>query len=383
MNFELLQEVRVLSGAGRVADVGALLEELGSPKTLVVTDRGLIDAGVATRVTDSLDAAGIAWALFDRVQADPPAHIIEEGYAFYCANQCGAVVAVGGGSAIDTAKGINVLAYNEGPILAYRDFDRPMARTRNLIVVPTTSGTGSEMSDGLVVTAPDGSKTPILAVNGMANYAVLDPELTLALPAGLTAATGMDAFAHVAEAYTSKAAAPLTDVVCLGAMETVHAWLPKAVANGSSMEARAMMQSVSTIGGWMLRYGHTHAGHSMAHVLGARLHLPHGLACALALPYVLEYNAPALPQKTRVIGRLLGADIAEDAAPEVIGQKTRDALMAFVHDTLGLPRAKEFAPAKADYAGLAKEIAAEMFQVFNPRTMTAADAETVLEKLFA
>lgn len=383
MEFELLQEVRVLSGPGCAEKIGALMRSLGSPRALVVTDPGLVAAGIAARVTDSLDKAGVPWALFDSVQPDPPARLIEDGYDRYRADGCGAVIAVGGGSAIDTAKGINILAYNPGPILAYRDFSRPMKRTANLVAVPTTAGTGSEMSDGLVITAPDGGKAPILAVNGMVNYAVLDPELTLGMPAFLTAATGMDAFAHAAEAYTSKAATALTDVVCMGAMETVREWLPKAVKDGRDVQARAMMQAASTAGGWMLRYGHTHAGHSVAHVLGARLHMPHGLACALALPWVLEYNAPALPQKTRAIGVALGAAIARDEAPDQIGRKTRDALMRFVHETLGLPRAAQFAPSPDEYDSLAGEIAEEMFQAFNPRLMDQTAARRLLKNLFA
>ena len=382
MNFEFIQDVRVLSGPGRIKDLGPLLQDLGSPKALLVTDPGLIAAGVVQKAVSSLERAGIAYALFDKVQADPPSHIITEGFAAYQANDCGAVVAIGGGSAIDTAKGINILAYNPGAILDYCNPANPMAHTRNLVVVPTTSGTGSELSDGLVITAPDGAKVPILAVNGMANYAVLDPQLTLALPAGLTAATGMDAFAHAAEGFTSTAATALTDTVCLGAMETVYTWLPAAVKDGGNLEARAHMQAASTIGGWMLRNSHTHAGHSVAHILGSRLHIPHGLACALALPWVLEYNAPALPEKTRVIGRLLGADIAAAADPEQIGQKTRQALMVFAHDILGLPGASRFAPGKASYPALAKEIAEELFQAFNPRPMTEKDALALLDNLF-
>lgn len=249
MNFEWLQDVRVLSGPGRIHDLGSLLQELGSPKVLLVTDPGLLTAGIVQKAIDSLDCAGIAYALFDKVQTDPPSHIIEEGIESYQANRCGAVVAVGGGSAIDTAKGINILAYNPGPILAYCDPANPMAPTRNLGVIPTTSGTGSELSDGLVITAPNGVKIPILAVNGMANYAILDPKLTLTLPASLTAATGMDAFAHAVEGFTSTAATALTDTVCLGVIETVHYWLPIAVKDGGNLEARSHMQAASTIGG--------------------------------------------------------------------------------------------------------------------------------------
>lgn len=382
LSFELLQEVKVLSGAGAVQKTGEAFASLGVSKVLVVTDPGVVRAGIAARVAQSLEQAGIAHVLFDQVQPDPPSYLIERGYETYRAEGCQGVLAVGGGSAIDTAKGINILAYNPGDILAFCDFSKPMATTRNLIVIPTTSGTGSELSDGLVVTGPEGSKHPILAVNGMTNIAILDPELTLGLSQALTSATGMDAFAHAAEAYTSTAATPLTDIICMGNMQAIHEWLPRAVADGTDLHARAVMQSAAAISGWMLRYGHTHAGHSVAHVLGARLHIPHGLACAYALPWVLRFNAPAAPEKTRGIGLLLGADIVEHDTPEAIGEKTCEALRKFVSQELGLPGACSFEHDPALFDEMALEIERELFQVFNPRPMKAPDARLILEAIF-
>lgn len=383
MDFTLMQNAKVLYGEGKTAQVGPLLLRLGVRKALVVCDDGVRRAGIAAKVTDSLSAAGVEYAVFDRVQADPPSVIVDEGAAFCKQQGCTAVVAVGGGSTIDTAKGINLLRFNEGGILDYADPSRPMAQAENLVVIPTTSGTGSELSDGLVITNPQHVKCPILAVNAMSNYIILDPLLTVGLPAGLTASTGMDALAHSVESYTSTLATPLTDQISESNIRAVVRWLPLAVQQPQAVEPRAHLAAASMLGGWMLRYGHTHAGHSVAHVLGARCSIPHGYACAYALPWVLEYNAEAIPQKTRALGEMLGCRFTGGETPAQLGALVRQALIRFRDEELKLRPIADFTAPPADLASLAKEIEGELFQQFNPRPMNAAAAQAILEKIFA
>lgn len=182
MEFTLLQEARILYGAGKVQETGALLRRLGVDKALVVCDEGVKKAGIVERVTNSLTQAQVEFALFDKVQADPPSEVVDEGAAFCRAERCGAVIAVGGGSSIDTAKGINLLRCNPGKIMDYAGQKNEMKKAGGLVAVPTTAGTGSELSDGLVITSPEHVKCPILATNAMAEYIVLDPLLTVGLP---------------------------------------------------------------------------------------------------------------------------------------------------------------------------------------------------------
>ena len=238
MEFTLLQEARILYGAGKVQETGALLRRLGVDKALVVCDEGVKKAGIVERVTNSLTQAQVEFALFDKVQADPPSEVVDEGAAFCRAERCGAVIAVGGGSSIDTAKGINLLRCNPGKIMDYAGQKNEMKKAGGLVAVPTTAGTGSELSDGLVITSPEHVKCPILATNAMAEYIVLDPLLTVGLPAGLTASTGMDVLAHSVESYTSTAASVPTDQISEGNIRSVIQWLPLAVSYPDAVKPR-------------------------------------------------------------------------------------------------------------------------------------------------
>lgn len=382
MNFELMQRAHLIFGAGKRAEIGEVLAQIGAKRALVVCDEAVRKLGIAAQVVRYIEASGRESVVYDKVAADPPAEIIDEGADFCRAQNCGAVVAVGGGSSIDTAKGINLLRFNAGSILDYASPAAQIKKSPGLVVLPTTSGTGSELSDGLIVTDGAHVKRPILAVNAMSDYVILDPELMATMPPALTASTGMDALAHAVEAYTSTAATPLSDIICEGNIRTVVEWLPRAVRDGADLEARAHMAAASAVSGWMLCYGHTHAGHSVAHVIGARCKIPHGYACAYALPWVVEFNAPAAPAKTRRVGELLGIPFSGAETPEEIGKGVRGALIRFSRDTLGLCSVKEFGAQESDMQRMAAEIEGELFQAFNPRKMTAEDAIKILNSLF-
>lgn len=385
MEFTLLQEARILYGAGKVQETGALLRRLGVDKALVVCDEGVKKAGIVERVTNSLTQAQVEFALFDKVQADPPSEVVDEGAAFCRAERCGAVIAVGGGNSIDTAKGINLLRCNPGKIMDYAGQKNEMKKAGGLVAVPTTAGTGSELSDGLVITSPEHVKCPILATNAMAEYIVLDPLLTVGLPAGLTASTGMDVLAHSVESYTSTAASVPTDQISEGNIRSVIQWLPLAVSYPDAVKPREHMAVASMLGGWMLRYGHTHAGHSVAHILGARCGIPHGYACAYALPWVLEFNAPALPEKTAAVGRMFGCSFTGAETPQQAGMAVRQAVIAFRDETLRLRPISGFAERPDDgmLDRMAAEIEMELFQAFNPRRMKKEDARIILENIFS
>lgn len=378
----MVQKVNLLFGNGSVRQVGELMESLGAKKAFIVCDEGVVKTGIVQKVIDSIKGAGFDYFVYDKVQADPPARIIEAGIDELKNAGCDVVIGVGGGSSIDTAKGINILRYNEKPILRFIDFSAPMNFSPGLIVVPTTSGTGSEVSDGVVVTSDDHQKHPILAVNGMAQYAVIDPELMTGMPPHLTASTGLDTLAHAVEGYTSNVANFITDQFCESNIATIIKWLPIAVKDGSNLDARGHMAVCCSIGGWMLGSAHTNGAHSIAHVLGSRSNIPHGFGCAYSEPWVVEFNAPAVPEKTRKIGEMFGVSFTGSETPEEIGAKTRDAYIAF-RDSLGVRKATEFTHDKTKFAELSKEIENEMFQVFQVRKMTADDALEILNKMFA
>lgn len=378
IQIAMVQKVKILLEPVQV--LPELLKEKAYKKPLFVCDKGIVDSGLLDKAAAPVAASGLEYAVFSKVISDPPQWLAQEGLETYRKEECDCIVGIGGGSAIDTAKAVNILRFNEGPIMKYATGAR-MKEAPGLIVIPTTSGTGSEMSDGLVIT-DDYTKVPILADKAMCEYAILDPEMTVGLPASLTAMTGYDVLAHAAEAYTSTMANDFTDMICEKIIETIVRWLPVAVSCGSDKMARRQMSIASCLGGWMLAQAHSNAGHSVAHVLGGHCKLPHGLCCAYALPETVAYNAEALPEKTAWIARCFGGEVPEGAGADQIGQAAKAALIRFRDEILKMDKPKDKPDGPPDWEQMAVEIAGEPFQAFNPVPMTSEDALCLLENIF-
>lgn len=384
IDFQLHQRVKVIYGKESAGQIAELIQIMEAKKPFIICDKGVIQAGIVKKVTDQLDEHKYDYYVFDGVVPDPPATMVEEAAKICRDNQCDCTIAIGGGSAMDTGKAVNMLRFNEGPVMRFTDFSTPMNLSPGLICIPTTSGTGSELSDGMVITAPDGkTKCPILAPNAMADYAIIDPTLMVGMPPHLTMATGLDTLAHVVESYTSTATNDVVSFFTEKAIEEVIKWLPVAVKDGSSIDARAHMAVSSSVGGWMLGYGHTQAGHSFGHVIGALFHVPHGAACAFALPYVLEFNAVAMPDHVRYIGEKLGGTFTGSETPEEIGTVTREAALHFIYEVVGLQSPKKFNYEEDRLEELAEAIESEMFQIFQPRKMSKEDALKILKAIYA
>lgn len=376
MNYTFLQTVKIVTGVNCSASVGQVLAEHGYHKVLLVTTKGMQKRGQLEKIEKSLKEAGLAHVIYTDVQPDPPAELVDAGAALSKKEGCDSVLAVGGGSCIDTAKGINVLRFNPGSILDYAS--NPMAECKGLFVIPTTSGTGSELSNGAIITDMVGNKKlPILCANNMPEAAFLDPELTVSMPSSLTMETGLDTFSHAAEAYTSVLSNPMTDLVCESVMETVVRYLPKACTDGTDIEARQKMQCAAAAGGWMLYNASAHVGHSFAHVLGAQLHLVHGCACAYGLPEVLKLIKSAVPEKVKRIGEILGACYTGQESDEEIAESAAEAYRRFAYG-VGLPEIPEEVKAVADIKKLAEGIAQETFAALCPVPVTPENAEVLV-----
>ena len=385
--FTMQQKIKVLSGAGSVNKLGELLSEAGFSKPFLIFDPGIKASGIAERVSGILKDAGAEVVEFDRVRADPPADMVEEAAAVCKANRCDCVIALGGGSAIDTGHGVTVLRFNEGHILDFADPAKEMKPSPGLISIPTTSGTGAEMSNGIIITNPaTGEKVPIVGVNAMSEFAILDPELTLGMPASLTAMTGLDVFSHAMEAFTTVLSNPLTDMICEKVMQEVVENLPTAVREPQNFAARERMHNAASLGGWMLANCCAHVGHSIAHVLGGALHLPHGAACAFGAPAAMRFIAPAVPDKIKKVGEILGAEFTGNESPEEIAELTCRAFIRFRDESVGLAPMESFGVDKtavlAQTDTLAEKVAAECFAPLSPRTVTEADAKKMLEEVF-
>jgi alcohol dehydrogenase class IV len=377
-----MQRSKIISAPGSFLQIVEVLKDGGYSRPFVVFDKGVKAVGIADKVLDVLRSAGIRFVEFSDVIPDPPCNVVEDAADLCKSSECDCVIAIGGGSSIDTAKGVSVLRFNKGKILDYADPSVPMEYCPGLISIPTTSGTGSELSNGIIITNPETQvKVPIVGNKAMSEYVILDPELTVGLPAGLTVITGLDVFSHAMEAYTTILAGPMTDIICEKIMQDVVQYLPRATKNGKDIEARQRMLDCASMGGWMLANCCAHVGHSLAHVIGAKFHIPHGAACAYACPAAMRFIAPAVPVKLRKVGEILGAkfDGYEDSAQ--IAKKTVAAYEELCKE-LGLKPRSEYGISKEAAVLLAKDVSTECFAPLTPRKVTEEDAARMLAETF-
>ncbi len=384
LNYALSQNSKVLSGCGTVASIGELVKEAGYKKPFVVYDAGIKACGIADKVLSALSEANIEAVTFDKVLPDPPDNIVEEAAELCKSAACDCVIAVGGGSTIDTAKGVTVLRFNPGKILDYAKPDAQMCYCPGLISIPTTSGTGSELSNGIIISNHEtNEKIPIVGYNAMSEYVILDPELTVGMPKSITGSTGLDVFSHAMEAYTTVLTSPIVAPICEKVMADVMEFLPRAIQNGEDIEARERMLMDASLAGWMLANCCAHVGHSLAHVLGGSFHLPHGAACAYAFPAMLRFIAPAVPEKVKKVGEILGVSYDGTESIEEIAGKACSAYETFRDDVVGLKPLSDYNINPADAVALAPQIVAECFAPLTPRPVTEEDAKVMLSEIFA
>ncbi|MBM4070898.1 MAG: iron-containing alcohol dehydrogenase [Planctomycetes bacterium] len=356
-------------GPGAVAALPDAVAELGLRRPMIVTDTGVARAGLLERITRPLDAAGQAFLVFTEVVPNPPAALVDRGARVYRDEQCDGLIGLGGGSSLDTAKAIGVVAANGGSILDYR-WAAPQPIRRRIpptIAIPTTAGTGSEVTLWAVITDPE--RQVKFNVGGTADIgpwlALLDPELTLGLPPRITAATGMDALAHAVECYTCDYAQPLTDATALLAMEYVGQYLHVAFASGNDIEARYKMMMAAMLGG--MSYGTESAGaaHAMSQSAGGIHDVPHGDLTARLLAPVMEYNCPAAPHKFARIAQALGEDIhgltVERAAEKAVAAVYR------LTEELRIPTLQDLGFTEEEIPHLAKIAEEDPQTIGNPR----------------
>jgi len=333
--------VPTVMGSGTSLRTGLKIRELGCRKVLVVFDKGLKAVGIADTIVENIQNAGIETICFDGVLSDPPDTMIEEAAEMARSAGIDGIVAVGGGSTIDSAKGINVLINNEPPIMKYFGVQKNLKPGVPMVFIPTTSGTGSEVTNMCVITCTSrGNKDSVVSPVCVGKLAIIDPDLTLGLPPKMTAATGVDALAHAVESLTGGQSNPISDVLAREAIRAINKWLPIAFRDGSNLEAREQMILASMFAGMAFTNGLVHVGHSIGHALGAQFHIHHGIACAVTLPEVIEYTAKTEWKKVCMICECLGVEVSDDATPEEIGALARAAIRTLMK-SVEIPNMKE------------------------------------------
>ncbi len=303
-------------GAGAIAEIPGELQRRGCKKVFVCTDPDLVKFGVAAKVTDLLDEAGIAYSVYSDIKPNPTIQNVTDGVEAYQAAEADSIVTIGGGSAMDTAKAIGVIITN--PEFADVRSLEGVAPTKNhavfTIAVPTTAGTAAEVTINYVITDVEKvRKFVCVDTNDAPEVAVVDPEMMATMPAGLTASTGMDALTHAIEGYTTKGAWEMSDMFHLKAIELIAKNLRDAVAEaksgvpGSGREGMALAQYIAGMGFSNVGLG---VDHSMAHTLSAHFDTPHGVACAMLLPIAMEFNKPVVAERLAQVAVAMGVDTA-------------------------------------------------------------------------
>jgi choline dehydrogenase len=374
---------RVVHGVGAVGSLGEEARRLGMTRPMVVTDPGIARAGILDETVRPLREAGLDPVVFDEVRANPPIELVDRAADIYRREGADGLIGVGGGSSIDTAKGIGVVAEHGGSILDYEYGGRPIERRiPPLVAVPTTAGTGSEVTLWAVITDPDRQiKFNVGGVAGIAPWvALVDPALTVNLPPDVTAGTGMDALAHAVECYTMAYAQPLTDAVALQAIDYVSRYLRVAYEEPGNLEARYHMSLGALLAG--MSYGTESAGaaHAMSQSAGGVHDVPHGTLTGRLLGPVVEYNHVAAPERFAQIARAMGKDAASgspasaaELAVEEVYRLTDDLRIASLQD-LGF--------AEDETPQLAKIAFEDPQTVGNPRELDVDAYERIYRRAF-
>ena len=362
-----------LIGPGALQDLGEELK--GSPykKALFVTDKILVQIGVAKQVMDVMEASNIEVVLFDNVQPNPTAQNVNNGLKLLKENDCDFILTLGGGSPQDCGKAVGILATNGGDIADYEGIHMSKKASLPIIAINTTAGTASEVTINYVITdVKRHIKMVMVDKNCLVSIAVNDPTLMLGKPAALTAATGMDALTHAIETYVTKGAFGWSDALALEAIKLISQSLEIAVVDGKNLEARSKMAWGQFIAGQAFSNAGLGYVHSMAHQLGGMYDMPHGVANAILLPYVEEFNIPACAHKLKKVARAMGVGVLEMSNTQ--GANAAISAIKALSKSVGIPTGlKELGVKEEDFAEMAKNAMADVCTGGNPREVTIED----------
>ena len=368
-------------GKGAIQNLVPEINARGFKKVFVVTDPDLVKFGVSQKVTSLLEESNVEYVVFSKVQANPTIQNVLDGVESFKQAQADCIVAIGGGSAIDTAKAVGII--NTNPEFADVRSLEGVAPTKNpctpILAIPTTAGTAAEVTINYVITDVEKNRKFVCVdVHDIPVVAIVDPDMMATMPASLTAATGMDALTHAIEGYITKGAWQLSDMFHLEAIRLIASSLRGAVKNESEgREGMALGQYVAGMGFSNVGLGIVH---SMAHPLGALYDTPHGVANAIILPTVMEYNAPETGEKYREIARAMGVKGVDDMTQEQYREAAVDAVKQLSHD-VGIPADLKQIVKKEDVLFLAQSAMDDACRPGNPKDPTLEDIIKLYESL--
>ncbi|MDQ0272197.1 iron-containing alcohol dehydrogenase [Cytobacillus purgationiresistens] len=380
--YKYFMPTQVECGNGISKKTGEFVKKLGVERVLIVTDKGVRAANLLEGIEKSLEVASLDYDIYDEVEQNPSAETFHRGTQLLKVVKSDAVLAIGGGSSIDTGKGIAVMATNAGSILDYEGVGKIPNRPLPIIAVPTTAGTGSEVTNSTVVTNKETSfKLGVLSSYVFPTMAILDPVLTLGLPQGITAATGMDALTHAIESYTSKAANPVSQAFATQAMKMIGENLTKAYFVGTNIESREKMLVASMLAGAAFAQSRLGNVHAISHALGGVFDIAHGIANATLLPFVMKFNLHACPERYRDIAVALGNDVTGLSVIQA-AEKAIDSVVE-MNQAMNIPL--NIKDLRVDLELVPKLVEDAMRSgnvLVNPRLTNPADIQLIIEKAY-
>jgi alcohol dehydrogenase class IV len=380
--FEFMTIGRIYFQPGSIKKLGEEVKTLRGRKVLLVTDKGVRNSGVLTKAIESLEKEGLSYVVFDEVEPNPSLETAQKGYALLKEKGCDILAAVGGGSPMDTAKAIGIQATNPEPLLKYEGSNKVVNPLPPLIAVPTTAGTGSEVTGASVITDRTRKyKTPIRSPFLIPRLALLDPEVLATLPPLVLASTGMDALTHAYETFVSTLTNPISQALAYDSMRLIGKYLRALYANPDNREAQGHMMLASTMAGIAFFNGRVGIVHAMAHPLGGHFNVPHGVANAVLLPFCMDYARLAAPELFSRIAEALGKDI-QGLTVEEASRKAAEAVREILVDTRIPTSLREVGVKKEAFDVMAKDSMASGIHATTPRKVSYEDTMAIYEAAY-
>lgn len=381
MNFNFYAQCDIAFGKGASSEIPGMITRQGIKNVMLIYDQGVKAAGIADQVLEKVKESNVNITIYDKVLPNPTNDQVEEAALIAKEAKINGFVAVGGGSSIDLAKAVNILMTNPGPIGQYGGIGNVVNAGYPLIAIPTTAGTSSEITNVVaLIDTQSVCKYVIIDNKITATSVVADPEFTKTMPPSVTAATGMDAITHAVESYISNMASPLTEYNSLKALQIFYENLPRAVRDGSDMEAREQMMLGCIIAGFAFSNANLGLVHGIAHTLSAHFGLAHGMANATVLPYVMEFNAKTCPEKMVELAKAINLKLTGDLNTDkyLFAKELKK-----LGKEIGIPTLSEQGVELKDLDMLADEVLKEPVLNFNPRqNITKEQVMEILHQAF-
>ncbi len=382
MSYNFFVHTDLTFGKDAIKALPEIIETEGIKKVLVIYDAGVKAAGIAQKVLQEMNKVkGLTVSVFDGVEPNPSNGLIEKIYGIAKAEEVQGFVAIGGGSSIDSAKAVNVLMTNEGPIGQYGGIGLVKENVLPLIAIPTTAGTSSEITNVTALTDTEAVCKYVVIDNKITpTHVIADPEFTRTMPKSVTAATGMDAITHAVESYISNMSNPLTKYNSIEGLKIFHKYLQRAVENGEDMEAREQMMLGCIITGFGFSNANLGFVHGIAHTLSAHFGLPHGMANACVLPYVIAFNAPSCKKEMLELAQAIDLPLTGNEDEDILALSKE---LLNMTKALGIKTLSEQGIKESDFDMLAEDVLKEPVLGFNPRQgITKEDIIDILKQAF-